>query len=181
MARAPRSPAQFVVARHLVSHPEDAPGDIAAHCHLLVQSAARAYKRVFDQTQLQPGLLLETMRAAGEKPTWRTFRYWVPNPGHWPKAAKVQAWLSGEHAAETVDGLDLVSSRRIYYIRPDDLPAAMQAASDIFAKCASARQANLALRVADPWMDLTGQVAERGQRWYDYASSSNLQLARWRP
>lgn len=181
MKRLPRSPARFVAARHLLSHPKDSPGQIAAHCHLNLSSASRALHALTTQTGLEPAGLLEVMLQAREKPRWRSFHFRAPNSGHWQKAATVPYLRSGENAAETVDGLNLISDRTILYVKEDDLEAAMKTAQTIYAKSASPKIANLVLRVADPWMAFQGDVAEKGQRWYDYATSSNLQLRRWRP
>lgn len=121
------------------------------------------------------------MKQVQEKPRWRSFHFKAPNPLQWAKAAKCPHLLSGEYAAQTVDQLDLVSDRTIQYVQEEHLAEAMRAAAAIFAKSASPSVANLVLRVADPWMTFTGAVAEKGQRWYDYATSTNLQLLRWRP
>lgn len=181
MQRAPRSPTRFVVARHLISHPDDSPGQIAFHCHLQIPSASRALRAILAETGLEPAALLEFMLRTPEKPRWRSFHYRAPNPSHWVKAAMIPYQLSGDVAAATVDGLNLSSDRTTIYVRENDVEAAMKAASRIYAKPASPSKSNLVLRVADPWMAFEGNVAEKGQRWHDYATSTNLQLRRWRP
>lgn len=180
MERAPRSPTRFVVARHLIGHPDDSPSMLAEHCNLGAAAAGRARTRLIEETALDPGALLTAMVRCREKPAWRSFYFKAQNPAQWADAMQAPTWLSGERAAEELDGISIASDRRIQYVHADDLEAAFAACNRIYAAHSQPNHSNLTIRVADPWLHLDDHV-EKGQRWYDYTQSRNLQLAGWRP
>lgn len=67
------------------------------------------------------------------------------------------------------------------YVGPDHVDGAVQAALAIFAKVTCAREANLDLRRADPWLvedDAQPPFVERGQRLLDYEEDPMIPLAR---
>src|SRR5688572_18261607 len=105
-----RAPVTYVVARHLVAHPDDGPSAIAKHCSLHVPSVSIALKRFRDQDIWGEEQLLEAMRKVSETPAVRTYHFLAPNPEIWLKQFPAKAWLSGEYAA-TMDGMDLVPER----------------------------------------------------------------------
>lgn len=174
-----RAPVAFVVTRHLLTHRDDSPADLGRHCHVERSSAARAIKRLREdgiETDAQRLAHLLDLRTT---PHWSTFAFRLPNPDNWLDAMTSPHWLTGE-AAASVEGMDLVPSRVESYVHADDMEDAMRCAKRAFAKVAAPRDANLILRVADPWMalDPDDPLVERGQRLYDYARSKNVQFAK---
>lgn len=173
------APVEFVVARHLLTHPEDAASDMARHCHLHRASASRAQKRLRKRNLLTAEQQVLYALQLPHKPAWKTYTFRVPNPDLWLRGLRAPAWLSGE-AAAAIEGMDLVPSQVLAYVQADALPAALEAAKRAFAKVSSERDANLLIRVADPWLHLDPdeRLVERGQRLLDYAVSLNVQFAK---
>lgn len=123
--------------------------------------------------------LIEHLRHLSERPPRREVGLLVPNPDQWLRACAVPYRLSGEVVAAR-DGIDVVPERFLAYVREEHVDAALRAALDVMGKVAPSRQANLILRIADPWLSdgESDDVVERGQRVLDYAESPNIQLAK---
>ena len=172
-----RAPAEFVVLRHLLGHPEDSPAEIARHCKLHDTSARVAVRRIRERDSVSPSWLLAQLKSVRERPRHQQFAFQVPNPDQFLKAMKAPHWLSGEYAA-ALDGFDLVPEQAMIYIRPEDVKSISAAAKESFAKVAPASKANVLVRIADPWMNLRSDEAlvERGQRLLDYEESRHVQI-----
>lgn len=173
------APVSFVVARHLLTHPADGPADLSRHCHLERSSATKALARLRkDAVETEAQLMAHLIRR-NTVPHWSSFTFRLPNPDNWLQAVTVDHWLTGE-AAAAAEGMDLIPSRIETYVRREDMEDAMRTAKQVFAKAAAPRDANLILRVADPWMYLEADepLVERGQRLFDYARSKNVQFAK---
>ena len=179
----PRAPVEFVVLRHLLTHPGDSTTEMARHTHISPSSASLALARL---RAAQPAVsgwnrpwLWQRLLAIRRRPTWRTFRFQVPNPDNWLTAMRnrrVPFWFSGEVAAAR-EGIAVVPNILHAYVEEEALAAALSAAKESFAKVASAN-ANLVVRVADPWLAFDGDDVEAGQRLLDYQESRNIQLAK---
>lgn len=177
----PTAPTTFLVARHLLTNgPTPAP-TVATHLQLNRTSVYRSLKHLQDATGLDPSLLVDAMIDAKRRPSWTSWLYQAPNPLQWQRAFAAPSGLSGEHAAEAIDEINLVSDKCIIYVPANSQPAVAQAAQKIQARAAPPSRANLIIRTMDPWMHLHDGLAERGQRYYDYAMSKHIQLRRWRP
>jgi hypothetical protein len=174
-----RAPVEFVVCRHLLSHPEESPAAIAKHCNLLLPSAARSYHRIQAMTQLQREPLFRHMLSLSERPPRREIYFQMPNPELWANRFKGQKWLSGEAAAAR-DGYPLVPQRLLYYVPADQIQKAAEDAIASYGKLSGGKEWNLALRAADPWLseDEDTGLVEYGQRRLDYWESPHVQLAR---
>ena len=140
-------------------------------------SAARAYHKVRELTDLQAPRLFRHLLALRERPHWTSLHFRIPNPEQWQNRFDGQHWLSGEVAA-ALEGYDLVPERWLTYLLPEDVEAAVEAAKMEYAKMATPAKANLSLRTADPWMflDPESDLVERGQRLLDYWNSRHVQL-----
>lgn len=173
-----RAPVEFVVTRHKLTHPDDSPSQSARHCNLHQASTSRAMSRLKDEI-LDDARLLSQLLAQRTTPSWPAFYFRVPNPDNWIQAMKSPHWLTGE-AAAAIEGINIVPSRVETYIRRENADQAVDAARRSFAKASSPRDANLVIRIADPWLylDEDDALVERGQRLLDYARSSNVQFAK---
>ena len=178
-----RAPVEFVVLRHLLTHPGDTTTEMARHCHVSLSSASLALSRLREENPRpsgwDPAWLWERLLSARERPTWKTFRFHVPNPDNWVTAMRdrhVPAWFSGEVAAAR-EGIDVVPNTVVAYVREQDMAAAFAVAKESFAKVSEAN-ANLVIKVADPWLSFDGEDVEKGQRLLDYNESRNIQLAK---
>jgi hypothetical protein len=172
-----RAPAEFVVLRHLLGHPDDSPAEIAKHCKLHDTSARTAVQRIRARDDPSPSWLFFQLQHAREKPRHRQFNFQVANPDQFLVALKAPHWLSGEYAA-AMEGFDIVPEQAMLYIREADLPKVSEAAKESFAKVAPASKANVIVRIADPWLNLRPDepMVERGQRLLDYQESRHLQI-----
>lgn len=176
------APTGFVVARSLLSEGVRPVSEIAGSLSLPRGSVHRVVNEIKQKTAFDPTKILDWMLDAKRKPTWTTVLYYAPNPSIWQQAFPQESGLSGEHAAEVIDQLDLVSDKCIFYVPPGSLYQTIHAAEKIKAKVAPASKANLAIRPYDPWLRVTSDgFVERGQRFYDYITSKNIYLRRWRP
>ncbi len=140
---------------------------------------SKALKRLRTMGIETDGQRLAHLETLPRRPHWPCYFFHAPNPDHWVQEAKFPHWLTGE-AAAAFEGLDLVPARLEVYVRRVDTEAALLAAKRAFAKISSGRDANLIVRVADPWLHLRPDepLVERGQRLYDYARSKNIQFAK---
>lgn len=172
-----RTPVEFVVTRRLLSEPAATPSDIARHGNVRLTSAARAYRKVRDLTGLRPSLLFHHLLELKERPHWPTLHFHIPDPEQWQNRYQGARWFSGEVAA-ALEGYDLVPERWHVYLPPDDVPGAVVAAKQEFARVAKASDANLVLCTADPWLHLDpdSDLVERGQRLLDYWNSRHIRL-----
>ena len=172
-----RAPAEFVVLRHLLGHPEDSPAEIARHCKLHDTSARVAVRRIRERDTVSQSWLLVQLKSIREKPRHQQFAFKVPNPDQFLEAMNVPRWFSGEYAA-AMEGYDLVPEQAMIYIRAEDAKSISTAAKESFAKVAPASKANVLVRIADPWMNLRPdeQMVERGQRLLDYEESRHIQI-----
>jgi hypothetical protein len=177
-----RAPAEFVVLRHLLTHPEDAPADLHRHCHLHLKTASLVLKRLRDQDVWTEDQIVARLRTLSERPRWRTLGFEAPNPPQWLRAHKGTHWTSGDYAAAK-EGVPIVPERLIAWVPAIELLHAQRAADDVLAKPVRAHAANLVLRIADRWLgaDPTHpDLVERGQRIWDYDEFPNLQVLRRR-
>lgn len=172
-----RAPVEFVITRHLLSDPAASPSRIARRCNLRAPSAARAYNKVRDLTDLREPRLFRHLLDVKECPHWTSLHFRMPNPEQWQNRYDGPRWLSGEVAA-ALEGYDLVPERWLVYLLPEDMDAAVEAAKQEYAKMAPPSKANLTLRTADPWLflDPDSDLVERGQRLLDYWNSRHVQL-----
>lgn len=176
-----RAPAEFIVLRHLLTHPEDSPANIQRHTGLRIDSASKALQRIRHDQTWSPRQLLERARTRSPKIQRRQLHFYLPDPKQWLKAAKLPHLVSGELAAAEADKLNLRPSTLLVYIPIDHLTAAARVALDLGAEAAHRRDANLTLREADAWLtndDDDEHLAEKGQRLLDYAENPNIQLLR---
>lgn len=176
-----RAPAEFVVARHLLTHPDDAPAQIRRHTGLRIESASKALRRIREAELWTPGQLVERARSHLVRLPRREFHFYVPDPKQWLKAFRGDYLVSGELAAAEADRYNLRPSHVLVYVQPGSLTEAAQVALDLGADVAKRAGANLTLREADPWLvndDADEHLAEKGQRLLDYAESPQIQLVR---
>lgn len=174
-----RAPADFIITRHLLGHPEATPGTLARDLGLHPATAHRVYARIERETALLPATLQHRLVRVAERPHWRSLPLQVPDPETWYRNYEGPAWLSGEIAAE-MDGYDLVAERWIVYVPQADLEAATRHVMDRFAKLARPKTCNLTIRSMDPWLrpDPRFELIDTGQRLYDYHDSDHIQLAK---
>lgn len=172
-----RTPAEFVVTRHLLSNLEATPSTIAKNCNIRLTSATRAFNKVRDLTGLRESLLFRHLLDIRERPRWQSLYFHIPNPEQWMQKFQKPRWLSGEVAAAMED-YDLVPERWLVYIDPADVEEAVAIARSEYAKVAKPADANLVFRGADDWLHLDPEsdLVERGQRLLDYWSSRHVQL-----
>ncbi len=174
-----RAPAEFLVTRHLITHPDDGPSDIARHERIHVPTASNALTRIRNKHDLwTEAQLLAHLRTLAERPKWRTHGLRLPNPQRWVDNYAGRHLISGEPAA-VLDGFDLIPERHLVYIEADAVDQALQFALDEGGALAPRNQANLIVRTMDPWLyEEPEGYAERGQRLLDYADSKHVQLLR---
>jgi len=169
------------VLRHLVAHPEDAPSQLARHTGLHADTASKTLKRLREQGIHDPEQALDRLRQTSRRPARRSVHFQAPNPLQWLRQYPGPFLVSGQIAAAEVDGYDLVPGSLLVYVPGGDVDAAIRAATDVFAVVTAAREANLHLRVADPWLaadDTRPHAVERGQRLLDYEEDPLISLAR---
>lgn len=177
-----RAPAEFVVLRHLITHPDDEPYTLAKHTGLRVDSVAKVVKRLGPENRHSQEQLLARLRAVPRRPNRRSIHFQAPNPLTWLKQFKEPYLVSGQVAAAEAEKINLVPSSVLAFVPLEHVDAAVQAALDIFASLAPAKGANLHIRVADPWLtndDADARLAELGQRLLDYDEDPLIQMA-WR-
>lgn len=174
------APAEFVVVRHKLSHPDDSQADLSGHARLDRAVVSRVESRLRKQGIWHEHQLLEHLRRLPRRPHHKRVSFLAPNPKLWFAEFERPYLQSGEHVAAAIDGMDLVPERVLVYVAEEDLDAALRAAHDVFARLAPAGQGNLEIRVADPWLSEGEQpnVAEKGQRLLDYLESHHIQLLR---
>lgn len=172
-----RAPAEFLVTRHLITHPDDGPSDIARHARIHVPTASNALGRIRTERELWTDeQLLTHLRGLPERPTWRTHALRLPNPQRWTEQHDRRRLISGEPAA-VLDGFDLIPERHLVYVEADTIEAALRSALDEGGALAPRDRANLILKTMDPWLyEEPDGYAERGQRLLDYAESKHIQL-----
>lgn len=173
------APAEFVVARHLLAHPDEAAGDLAAHCGLHRPVVHNALKRLRAMDLLAEPRLLHHLISHPRRIRHRAHYFRVPNPKQWLNALSAPCLLSGDVVAAEKDGYNVVPEQWVAYVRPGDEAGAVRAATEVFADVASKPRANLVIKIQDPWLKPDEQdprLAERGQRLIDYQDSPLLQL-----
>jgi len=175
-----RTPAEFVVTRHLLSHPNDTAMDVARDCHLDPSVASRVVKRLRDEGYWSPAQLVDHLKSLPERPARRAVTMRLTNPELWFRAYKGPYMASGEAVAANVDGIDVVPGRFLVYVPDHRAQEAVAAGLEVMGKLAPSSEANLEIRVADPWLRSGEQpnVVERGQRLLDYDESRQIQLLR---
>lgn len=175
-----RTPAEFVVTRHLLSHPNDTAMEVARDCHLDPSVASRVVKRLRTQGFWFPAQLVDHLKSLPERPSRRAVTMRLTNPELWFHAYKGPYMASGEAVAASVDGVDVVPGRFLVYVPREHAQEAVTAGLEVMGKLAPSSEANLEVRVADPWLRPGEQpnVVERGQRLLDYAESRQIQLLR---
>jgi hypothetical protein len=174
-----RAPAEFLVTRHLITHPDDGPSDIARHERIHVPTASSALIRIRAEHNLWTETqLLAHIRNIAERPKWRAHSLRLPNPQRWVDNYDGRKLISGEPAA-VLDGFDLIPERHLVYLEAAAMNQALQFALDEGGALAPLNQANLTLRTMDRWLyEEPIGYAERGQRLLDYADSKHVQLLR---
>ena len=175
-----RAPAEFVVLRHLVTHPQDGPAELAKHSHLYLKSASLVLARLRDAEVWTQPQILAKLRTVAERPRWRTLGYLCPNPSQWLKAHTGPHLLSGD-AAAVREGVPILPDRLIAWVDGGELARAQRAADEVVGTPARAQGANLVLRVMDPWLGSDPKqpaLVERGQRLLDYDAFPNIQILR---
>lgn len=172
------APAEFVIIRHLLTHPDDTPAQIAKHCFLHDTTVRAALKRLKDADLLgHERLLLQRLQDHLQRIRHRRYAFLAPNPDQFLTALNVPYWLSGEYAA-ALAGFDIVPEQAMVYVTVDGLDAAARAAKDVYAKIAPESKANVVVKVADAWLhlDSDSETVERGQLLLDYQDSRHLQI-----
>lgn len=178
-----RAPAEFVVTRHLITHPDDAPSQIAEHTGLHATTVSRVLKRLQEDRIYTDEQRLVHLRSLAERPEHKEIDFEVPNPDQFiqmlEQDSEVGVLLGGEDAA-VHDGYNLVPEHHLVYIDPGDWAEVAAAAEETLAKLAPRSGSNLTVREMDPWLtsEQTGTFVERGQRLLDYQESKHVQLAR---
>lgn len=175
------APAEFVVLRHLLSHPSDSRYEVARHSGLSQNSVGLVVRRIEADEDWSEKQRLERLRNLKRRPTLREYRFRAPNPRNWHRQYDQPGWISGEVAAAELEKYSLVPERHLVYVKPEHRDAAIRAAFEVFAELAPPREANLMLREADPWLtadDSDPRYVERGQRLLDYAESRHIQILR---
>jgi hypothetical protein len=174
------APAEFVVLRHLLSHPRDAPTEVARHAKLVESSVRLVLRRLKGEGLSSPGQWFEKLRSGRRRPEWRELRFQLPNPDNWYREFPGPLQISGEVAAAEYDRLSLIPSRHLVYIHVSDQERAIEAVWRAFGLlCPNRERANLVLRISDPWLQPDSddpRFVERGQRLLDYAESRHIQL-----
>lgn len=172
-----RAPAEFLVTRHLITHPDDGPSEIARHERIHVPTASNALTRIREGHGLwTESQLLTHLRGLAERPRWRSHALRLPNPGRWVEHYEGRHLLSGEPAA-AMDGFDLIPERHMVYVQTEAINEALNSALDEGGALAPRGRANLILKTIDPWLyEEPDGYAERGQRLLDYAESKHIQL-----
>lgn len=177
-----RAPAEFVVTRHLISHPDDGPSELARHVGLHTATASRVLKRLQAAGIETDEQRLSHLRKLSERPHHKTIGFRVPNPEQFFAALDTlgAGFLVSGEAAAVRDGIDLIPERHLIYVDEGAWEAVARAADETLAKIAPSSKANLTVKQADPWLceDKTGAYVERGQRLLDYEQSNHVQLAR---
>lgn len=177
------APVEFVVTRHLLSHPDEGTTDMARHCNLHVGSVSAARRRLQKQDIWRPAQLLAHLQTLSRRPPRRATFFHVPNPDQFIAALRrdqVPFWISGD-AAAAAEGYDLVPEHVIIYIHPEAADPAMAAAIRVYGgKVAASAVSNVEIRVADDWLylDPESELVERGQRLLDYQESKHIQILR---
>lgn len=172
-----RAPAEFVVTRHLITHPQDSPAQVAKHARLHSATASNALSRIRQAELWTDSQLLAHLRSLAERPRWRRVNLRLPNPGRWLDGLDRPQATSGEHAA-ALDGFEVVPERHLVYVAAADLDAVIKSAiGDGDGALAPPEKANLILKTRDAWLyDEPPGVVERGQRLIDYDESKHVQL-----
>lgn len=173
------APAEFLVARHLLSHPADGPGEVARHVRLHRPVVANAIRRLRQREIVLEPHLLHFIAHHPRRVHHRAYRFRAPNPRQWLNAMEAPFLLSGDVVAAEHDGYNVVPDQWIAYVRPEDESAALEAAKKVFADVAPREKANLIVKVMDAWLRPDAEdprIVERGQRLLDYQDSPLLQI-----
>lgn len=174
------APAEYVVCRHLASHPYESVSQLVDHVKLHYSVVRAAKQRLGQQHLVEPSDLVQHALRLARQPQHEERSFYLPNPDNWFRSFHRPYLESGERVAADVDGLNLIPEHFLVYVAPEDANAAYRSAIENFGKLASARQANLLIRVADPWLESDGDkpIVELGQRLIDYEKNPNIRLAR---
>lgn len=156
--------------------------EVARDCHLDPSVASKVVKRLREAEPFwtEQGLFRH-LRSIPERPHWRAVTMRLTNPELWFRAYQGPFMASGEAVAATVDRIDVVPGRFLVYVPSfEHAQQAVKAGLDVMGKLAPRSEANLEIRVADPWLQPGEQpnVVERGQRRLDYEESGQIQLLR---
>jgi hypothetical protein len=173
------APADVIISRHLIGHPDDTAADAARHTGLHRAVVHQVIRRLRADDALHEGRLVARIQNHPRRLHHRALAFRVPNPAQWANQFSQRFLLSGDVVAAEKDGYNVVPEKWIVYVQPQDEQAAMKAALDVFADVSPHRLANLLIRIADPWLlpdDEDPRLAERGQRLLDYDESPLLQL-----
>jgi hypothetical protein len=177
-----RAPAEFIVTRHLLSHPGDSTTQLARDCHLDPSVASKVVKRLREtQPFWTEQALFRHLKSIPERPQQKGVTMRLTNPELWFRSYGGPYMASGEAVAATVDGIDVVPGRFLVYVPSfEHARQAVKAGLDVMGKLAPSSEANLEIRVGDPWLCSAEQpnVVERGQRLLDYDESRQIQLLR---
>lgn len=170
-----RPPADVLLARHWLTHPGEPAYKAARHIGIEPRTAQKAAERLRARhATTQPELIAFLRQNPLPRPKSAGFRH--PQAERWLKRTKLRFLLSGEDAA-VVDGWDLVPHRHLVYVEPEDLQRAVDEILDEGARVADPADANLTIRVRDPWLTEDPKAfAELGQRLLDYLESKNVQF-----
>lgn len=177
-----RAPADFVVTRHRITHPDEGPARIAEHTGLHTTTVSRVLRRLREDHVYTEEQRLARLRALSERPDPKEVGFDVPNPEQFLQALEergVPFLLGGEDAA-VHDGFALVPEHHLVYIEPTQWSKIASIVRAVVGKVAPSSASNLTVREMDPWLraDETGRFVERGQRLLDYDESTHVQLAR---
>lgn len=173
------APADFVVSRHLLGHPDESPSEIAKHSGLQRPVAYNVCERLREKDLVHEGRLLYHLLNHPRQIRHKSYFFRVPNPQQWLSQFHGKPLMSGDIVAAEHDGYNVVPNLWVAYVKPQEEKDAIQAALDVFADYSPEGKANLVIRIADPWLgpdDANPELVERGQRLLDYAKSPLLQL-----
>lgn len=169
-------PSTLLLARHLLSHPDDSGYRAADHLGLHPRTAQRAKKRLEDRVGLGEPALLDYVDRNKRHFDHRDLHLRHGAPERWLAAPPAPVSLSGEDAA-AVEGFDLIPHRHLLYVAEEDLTLLERSLRDDGAVPCGPDEANVTLRVRDPWLlDDPAPLVERGQRLLDYRHSRHVRL-----
>lgn len=171
----PKPRADVLLARHWLTHPDEPAYQAAKHMGLetrTVQKAAERLRATVGTTEA--GLLKHVLGNPIRPPRAATLR--VPDAARWLQRTRRSFLLSGEDAA-VIDGWSIVPHRHLVYVDEETFRPAIDELLDEGARLAQGDDANLTIRVRDPWLtEEPRALVERGQRLVDYMTSQNVQF-----
>lgn len=164
----------ILLARHLLSHPDDSAYRAAEHIGIHPRTAQRAMNRLRDRRGLDEPSLLSFL--VDNRLDHQDHHFSHPSPERWLANLPAPVSLSGEDAA-AIEGLDVVPNRHLFYVAEADLSLLVKDLQDAGGEIVGPEEANITLRVRDDWLvDDPEPLVERGQRLLDYHDSWNLRL-----